>query len=218
MFRDVGFSAANAAAFCMTAAILSAAFLVSEYFQLGRGDSPFATGIRFLPWTATPILVAPLGGALVTRVGVRAVMSTGLGMQALGLGWFALLARTGLGYGELVIPLVIAGIGVSLALPAAPTAVMVTVTPSEAGKASSVLNTLQRFGGAFGVAGVSVVFARYGGLANAQTVLDGFRPALAAAAGLSLLGAVAALAAAGRPPSPQASRLPVATVPAEVTT
>jgi hypothetical protein len=63
------------------------------------------------------------------------------------------------------------------------------------GTASGVLNMLQRFGGAFGVAVVSAVFASSGNLVSAAGVLDGFRPALAVAGGLSLAGTLSALAA-----------------------
>ena len=72
------------------AAITSAAFLMSQFFQLGLGYSPLGTGLRFLPWTATPLLVAPVAGRLGDRIGVRPLMSAGMAMQAAGLGWVAL--------------------------------------------------------------------------------------------------------------------------------
>ncbi|HTU04826.1 MAG TPA: MFS transporter, partial [Trebonia sp.] len=67
LFRVRAFSAANLTAFCMSGAIFSAAFLTAQYFQLGLGYSPLATGLRLLPWTATPMVVAPLAGALADR-------------------------------------------------------------------------------------------------------------------------------------------------------
>jgi hypothetical protein len=62
LFRSRTFTAANAAAFLQSGAIFSAAFLTTEYFQLGLGYGPLATGLRLLPWTATPMVVAPLAG------------------------------------------------------------------------------------------------------------------------------------------------------------
>jgi hypothetical protein len=53
----------------MTAAFFAAAFLAMQYFQLGLGCSPPATGVRFLPWTATPMLIAPAADALADRIG-----------------------------------------------------------------------------------------------------------------------------------------------------
>ena len=64
LFRRGAFPAAVATQLCMAAAIFSAAFLTSQYFQLARHASPLGTGLRFLPWTATPLCVAPLAGWL----------------------------------------------------------------------------------------------------------------------------------------------------------
>ena len=199
LFKNRTFLAANLTAFLMIATISSAAFLVAQYFQFALGDSPLQTGLRLLPWTATPILIAPAGGALADRLGPRPVMLVGMLLQGVGLAWFALLAGTGTSYGALVIPLVIAGIGISMALPATPAASLGAVAPGDLGKASGANSTLQRFGGVFGVALVTAVFAANGHLGTATSFTNGLRPALAAAAAaLSLLGVFTSLAVARR--------------------
>jgi MFS family permease len=119
-------------------------------------------------------------------------------IQAAGLGLFALLATSGVAYAELVLPLIVAGVGISMALPVAPTVVVSAVRPQEMGKASGVNSTLQRFGSAFAIAVASAVFVTYGHIGTPATFAAGFRPALAVVAGLSLLGAVTALAAGQR--------------------
>ncbi|HET8672693.1 MAG TPA: DHA2 family efflux MFS transporter permease subunit [Thermoleophilaceae bacterium] len=198
LFADRTFAAANATAFLMTAAISAAAFLVAQYFQLGLGHSPLGAGVRLLPWTATPTLVAPVAGALSDRIGPRPIMFGGLLLQAVGLGWFALEATGGAGYGALVLPLVVAGVGISMAIPSTPAAALGAVPPSDLGIASGANSTLQRFGGVFGVAIVTAVFAAHGRLGSPAGFVAGFRPALAAAAALSLLGACTALLVRGR--------------------
>lgn len=198
LLRIRAFTAANAAGFMTMAAITSAAFLMSQFFQLGLGYSPFATGLRFLPWTATPLLVAPIAGRLADRIGARPLMATGLAMQAGGLAWVAIQITAGASYGELVLPLVIAGVGISMSIPTTPTAALGAVPPTEIGTASGVLNTLQRFGAVFGVAIVAAVFSASGHLGSASGVVAGVRPALATSAALSLLGALSALAVGGR--------------------
>jgi MFS family permease len=180
------------------AAITSAAFLMSQFFQLGLGYTPLATGLRFLPWTATPLLIAPFAGRLADRIGVRPLMSVGMAMQAGGLAWIALDITAGVSYGELVLPLVIAGVGISMTIPTTPTAALDAVPPADIGTASGVQNTLQRFGAVFGVAIITAVFSASGSLGSPAGVVAGVRPALAASAGISLLGALAALAAGGR--------------------
>jgi EmrB/QacA subfamily drug resistance transporter len=194
LLRIRAFTAANATGFMSMAAITSAAFLMSQFFQLGLGYSPLATGLRLLPWTATPLLVAPVAGRLADRLGARPLMTAGMAMQAAGLGWVALDITSGASYGELVLPLVIAGVGISMVIPTTPTATLGAVPPADMGTASGVQNTLQRFGSVFGVAIVTAVFSASGHLGSTAGVIAGVRPGLAASAGLSLAGAVAALA------------------------
>jgi EmrB/QacA subfamily drug resistance transporter len=198
LFSDRTFAAANATAFLMLAAIMGAAFLVAQYFQLALGDSPLATGLRLLPWTATPILITPAAGALSDRLGPRPLMAIGMLLQAAGLGWFALIATRGAAYGTLVMPLIIAGVGISMALPTTTAAALGAVTPAEMGKASGTNSTLQRFGGAFGVALVTAVFAAHGHLGSPSAFDSGFRPALAVAGLLSLIGAATATLVAAK--------------------
>ena len=211
LFRSRTFSAANVSAFLMSGAIFSAAFLTVQYFQLGMGYSPLATGLRLLPWTATPMLVAPAAGALADRIGARPLLVTGLALQAAGLAWVAYVASASASYAQFVAPLIIAGVGISMTLPTVATAVLGAVPPADIGRASGLNNTMQRFGGAFGVAIVTAVFAAHGHLGSAASVVSGYRPALAVSAGLSLVGAVAAVAvgrrraaAAGAAPGHQA--------------
>jgi EmrB/QacA subfamily drug resistance transporter len=197
LFRIPAFAAGNATAFLMIGALFSAAFLVSQYFQFALGYSPLATGVRLLPWTVTPMLVAPVAGALSDRVGRRPVMVAGLMLQALGLAWIAATAAsTGMNYLELVFAFLVAGTGISMALPTVPTAILSSVSPSDLGKASGTNNTMQRFGGVFAIAITSAVFAANGHLGSPANVTAGFRPALGVAATLSALAAITALAVA----------------------
>jgi len=209
LFANRAFSAATATGFLTSASVFAAAFLTAQYFQLVQADSPLQAGLRFLPYTATPLVVAPLAGAVSDRIGQRPLMAMGLAMEAIGLGWFALVATGGAGYGQLILPMLLAGIGVSMPFATAVTAAVGAVAPRDLGKASGVNSTLQRFGGAFGVATVTAVFAANGRLGTAAGFTAGFRPALAVAAGLAAVGAVTALAvrrpARGSVPIPMAA-------------
>jgi MFS family permease len=181
------------ASFIMSAAIFSAAFLTSQFFQFAAGDSPLGTGLRFLPWTATPLLVAPVAGAISDRVGARRLVVPGLVLQGAGFAWIVSLAGTSAGYASYIWPFVLAGTGISMALPCVTAAGLNAAPPALLGKASGTLNTLQQFGAVFGVAVVTAVFNSEGSLAGPAAVTSGYRPALAVAAGLSVLGAAAAL-------------------------
>ncbi len=192
LFRSGSFSAAVATQFLLAAAIYSAAFLTSQFFQFGLGDSPLGTGLRFLPWTATPMVIAPIAGAVFDKIGARPLIVPGLLMQAAGFGWIVYLAARSSAYAGYVAPFVIAGVGISMALPCVSAAGLNAVSPEALGKAAGVMNTMQQFGAVFGIAIATTVFNAHGSLAAAATITSGYRPALAVSAGLSVLGAVTA--------------------------
>jgi len=210
LFRAGGFSAAVAAGFLTGASIYTAAFLTSQYFQLGLHDSPLEAGLRFLPWTATPLLVAPLAGALSDRVGARVLLVPGLLLQAAGFAWIVALAGSPGSYARYLAPLIIAGVGVSMAIPTASAAALNAVAPGSLGKASAIFNTLRQFGAVFGIAIGTAIFNSNGSLVGRAAVTSGYRPAMAAAAGFSVLGAVVAVAIRrhAAPPSPGGSAAP----------
>ena len=193
LFRRISFTSALTTQFFLSAAIFSAAFLTSQFFQFALGDSPLVTGLRFLPWTATPLVVAPIAGALSDKVGARTLIVPGLIMQAGGFAWMVALAATSASYANFVAPFVIAGVGISMALPSVTAGGLNAVPPTLLGKAAGTLNTMQQFGAVFGVAVITVVFNGHGSLAGPAAVTSGYRPALAVAAGLSTIGALTAI-------------------------
>jgi EmrB/QacA subfamily drug resistance transporter len=201
LFRSRAFALGNATTFLMTGAIFAAGFLVTQEFQLARGYSPVSAGVRLLPFFATPMFISPIAGAVSDRIGRRPVMATGLFMQTAGFVWVAVAGSLSTSWVELDIALLIAGVGVSMALPTVPTAVLNAVAPRELGKASGINYMMQRFGAVFAIAVASAVFAAHGHLGTPASVTDGFRPALAACAGFALLAALSALAIA--PPRTQ---------------
>ena len=71
LFRQRGFTTANAVSFFMYAGLFGALFLMAQFLQTALGDSPLQAGIRLLPWTATPMVIAPIAGGLADRYGNR---------------------------------------------------------------------------------------------------------------------------------------------------
>jgi EmrB/QacA subfamily drug resistance transporter len=197
-FRARAFSAGSAAIFLQTTSLFGSIFLITQFFQVAQGNGPLGAGLRLLPWTATLFVIAPLGGALINRVGERILTAGGLLLQALGMAWIALVAAPGLPYAELVAPMLIAGCGVSLAIPATQNAVINAVKAGEIGKASGAFNMFRQLGGAFGVSILAAVFAATGSLGGARAFSSGFASALSVAAALSLLGAIVSLVLPGR--------------------
>jgi EmrB/QacA subfamily drug resistance transporter len=194
LFRARAFSAGNAAIFFMTASLFGAVFFMAQFLQIAQGEGPLEAGVRLLPWTATLFVVAPLAGARIERFGERPFVACGLLLQAAGMAWIALVATPDVAYGALVAPLVLAGTGASMTIPAAQSAVVGAVPRSQIGRASGTFSALRQLGGAFGIAILVAVFASAGDYASPSAFVDGFAPALAISAGLSLCGAVAGLA------------------------
>jgi EmrB/QacA subfamily drug resistance transporter len=193
LFGQRSFAAGNAAAFTVFAMLLALVFLMAQFLQTGLGFDPLGTGLRLLPGWATLTLIAPFAGTLIARVGERPLISGGLTVAAGGLAWIALIARTSLPYADLIAPLILAGSGASVAIPATMSAVMTSVPAKAIGQASGTLNMLRQLGGVFGIAICAAVFAARGGYASPAEFTRGFGPAMGACAGLALLGAAAAL-------------------------
>jgi EmrB/QacA subfamily drug resistance transporter len=213
-FRSRAFSAGNAAIFFTFASLFAAVFFYAQLLQTVLGYGPLGAGLRLLPWTATFMTVAPVAGALADRIGERPLMVAGLSLQAIGLGWLALIADPSLTYSQMLAPFVVAGVGVSMAIPAAQNSVVGSVAPEAIGKAAGVNSMMRELGGVFGIAVTVAVFAAAGGYASAQAFTDGFGPAIGVAAAMALTGAFAGLALPGRrraTDGPVSSRLAEAT-------
>ena len=146
-------------------------FLLAQFFQTVQGYSPFGSGLRILPWTAMPIFVAPIAGALSDRIGGRPLMALGLALQAIGLGWIAAIGSATTPYARLR-RAVRASPGIGMALFFAPVAnvVLSSVRPEEEGQASGANNAIRELGGVFGVAVLASIFAHYGGYGSGAGV------------------------------------------------
>jgi EmrB/QacA subfamily drug resistance transporter len=193
-FRSRAFSAGNAAIFFTFASLFGTVFFYAQMLQTALGYGPLGAGLRLLPYTATFMSVAPVAGALADRVGERPLLVGGLTLQAAGIGWLALIITPNLAYPRMLAPFIIAGVGVSMAIPAAQNSVVGSVASEAIGKAAGVNSMMRELGGVFGIAVAVAVFAGAGGYATAQAFVDGFAPAIGVSAGLALAGALAALA------------------------
>ncbi|MFF8014109.1 DHA2 family efflux MFS transporter permease subunit [Streptomyces sp. NPDC007929] len=193
LFRSRAFAGINAASLLMFLGMFGSIFLLSQYMQGVLGYSPTEAGLRMLPWTGMPMLVAPIAGILADRIGGRPVVATGLFLQALGLGYMAVVATADASYGSQLPALIVSGIGMALYFAPASHLVMSSVRPSEQGIASGANNALREVGGALGIAIMASIFAAQGGYETGQTFVDGMRPALVTGAAVVALAGIAAL-------------------------
>ena len=206
-FRNRTFALTNVASFLMFFGMFGSIFLLAQYFQTVQGYSPLQSGLRILPWTAMPIFIAPIAGALSDRIGGQRLMAVGLALQATGLIWIAAVSTVTTPYVDLVAPFVLSGFGMSLFFAPVANVVLSSVRRDQEGKASGATNAIRELGGVFGVAVLVSVFARAGGYATPETFVQGMTTAVYIGGVLVGVGAVAAALIKGRPAHAQAGEL-----------
>ena len=117
-----------------------------------------------------PIIVAPIAGVLADRIGGRPILATGMALQAVALGWLAVVVTPTVAYEAMVVPFILAGIGMGLFFAPIANVVLSAVHPEQEGKASGATNTIREVGGVFGVAVLAAIFSANGDYSDAGRV------------------------------------------------
>ncbi|MET8152931.1 MFS transporter [Actinoplanes sp. NPDC049668] len=193
LFRSPGFGLVSVVSLTFSAGAFGSVFLLAQFFQVAQGLSPLDAGIRTLPWTLAPMVVAPLAGVFADRLGLRNLIVAGQALLATGVLWLAFRTTADVGYGGLVVALVLAGAGMGLTFAPISTMALAGVPARVRGVASGANNTIRELGVAVGVAALASVFSSYGGYASRQSFVDGLVPAVEVGAALIAAGALAAL-------------------------
>ena len=191
-FRNRTFALSNVASLFMFFGMFGSIFFLAQFFQTVQGYTPLQSGLRILPWTAMPIFVAPIAGALSDRIGGQRLMAAGLALQAAGLAWIAAISTPTMPYTHIIGAFVISGVGMALFFAPVANVVLSSVRPDQEGKASGANNANREVGGVFGVAVLATIFSRVGGYQSAESFVHGMTTAVYVGAGLVALGALAA--------------------------
>ena len=198
-FRSRTFALANVASLLMSFGMFGSIFLLAQFFQTVQGYSPLGSGLRILPWTAMPMVVAPIAGALSDRIPAHRIIGTGLALQATGLAWIAAVSTPTTPYADMVAPFAISGIGMGMFFAPIANVVLSSVRGEEEGQASGANNAVRELGGVLGVAVLASVFSQFGGYTSGTAYVDGMNPAVYAGAAVVAFGAIAAFAIKRRP-------------------
>jgi EmrB/QacA subfamily drug resistance transporter len=199
LFRSRGFSLVNVVALTFSAGAFGSVFLLAQFFQVVQGLSPLEAGVRTLPWTMAPMVVAPLAGIFADRVGLRNLIVAGQVSLAAGVFWIAAATTTTVDYSDLVIAFVLAGIGMGLTFAPISTMALASAEENLRGVASGATNTIRELGVAVGVAVLASVFSSYGDYSSRASFVEGIVPAVMVGAAIIAAGAVVALFLPGRP-------------------
>jgi EmrB/QacA subfamily drug resistance transporter len=183
LFRSRSFPLINLSALLMSFGMFGSVFFLSQFFQTVQGYSPLSSGLRVLPWTGMPMLIAPIAGILSDRIGGKPIVTLGLGLQAVALAWIAAVSTTTTSFGTLVLPFVLGGAGMAMFFAPIASLVLGSVRRDQEGIASGVNNSLRELGGVLGIAVMGAVFSANGGYGPTatrtpgQNYVDGLIPA-----------------------------------------
>jgi EmrB/QacA subfamily drug resistance transporter len=191
-FRNRAFVVTNAVSLAMYFGMFGSIFFLSQFLQNVLHNSPLQAGVKLLAWTGATMVVSPLAGFFSERWGSRWFMVAGLGLQALALGWLAVLAGIHMSYASMIGPFVLAGSGMALVFAPAANAVLASVRIDQTGQASGATNAIRELGGVLGVAVLATVFTSSGSYVTPQTFVNGMVPAVWVGAGVLAAGALLA--------------------------
>ena len=143
VFRNASFTAANIASVFVAIGLFGGLFLMPLYLQNLRGLSAFQAGLLLLPQAFASMVGVVVGGRLVDRIGVRAVVIPGLILLTISTWLLTSLSLTTT-YGALQWALVLRGLGFGLAFQPLLVAALAEIAPRDLASASSI-NTVVRF-------------------------------------------------------------------------
>jgi EmrB/QacA subfamily drug resistance transporter len=198
LFSVRAFSVINITSFTFSVGVFGSVFLLAQFFQVVQGYSPLESGVRTMPWTMAPMVVAPIAGLIVDRVGARTLIASGQVFLAVALGWLALITTASTQYSDMVLPFILAGVGMGLTFAPSASVVMASAADADRGVASGTNNTIREVGVAMGVAVLASVFASAGSYESPARYADGLVPAVWTGAAIVAAGAVVALLLPGR--------------------
>ncbi len=196
IFRLRTITGANVVGILVGASLFSMFFFISLYMQQVLGYSAIKAGLSYLPLAVSIILSAGIASSLVTKVGFKPILATGMILIAAGLLWFSQISPPpdGSFVADILGPSLLAAVGLGFAFVPVTIAAVSGVEDREQGLASGLINTSQQVGGALGLAILAAIANSEIGTSRDPVVLtDGFASAFLVGAGFAILGLIATL-------------------------
>src|SRR5215208_2542424 len=197
IFRIKTVSGANVAGFILGTALFAMFLMLTLYMQQVLGYSAMKTGFGYLAVAGTSIVWAAVASQLVTKLGVKPVLVTGMSLLTVGLLYFTQVSVGGSYVGDLLPGFLIVAAGMGLSFVPISIAALAGVPAKDAGLASGLINTSQQIGGALGIAVLSSVAVAHttsaanAGDSQAAALTTGFHAAFWVGAAIAAVGVVA---------------------------
>jgi EmrB/QacA subfamily drug resistance transporter len=190
LFRSRQFDAINATTVLFYGALSAAGYLLIIQCQLRLGYSATQAGAALIPESVVFLLIAPLSGALVSRLGPRWLMVVGILIVAAGFVWLS-QAHPGDDYVSAILPgALLWGLGVGVAVTPLTAAVLAAVNDRDLGEASAINDAASRVGGVIAIAIVPALIGATGGTGLGHALAGGYEAAMIVMAGLCVGGAL----------------------------
>jgi len=199
IFRLQTVTGANVAGFILGSALFAMFLMLTLYMQQVLGYSAMKTGVAYLAVAGTSIFWAGLASQLVTKIGVKPVLVTGMSLLTAGIAYFTQVSVGGSYLGDLLPGFLLVAVGMAFAFVSISIAALAGVEDAEQGLASGLINTSQQIGGALGIALLSTIATTKAedgiaaGTAAPVALVDGFQAAFVVAGIVSAIGIVAAV-------------------------
>jgi EmrB/QacA subfamily drug resistance transporter len=203
IFRLRTLTGANVTGLLVGASLFSMFFFISLYMQQVLGYDALKAGVSYLPLALAIIVSAGVASQLVTKLGFKPVLVTGLVLIALGLVWLAQVPVRGDYVFDLLGPMLLAATGLGFAFVPVTIAAVSGVSSDDSGLASGLINTSQQVGGALGLAILAAIAnsrtsdvmssAQGDSAALPRALTEGFQAAFLTGTAFAVLGIVAAL-------------------------
>ncbi len=200
IFRIRTLTGANVVGLMVGGSLFSMFFFISLYMQQVLGFSAIKAGLAYLPLSVLIIGSAAIGGQLVTRVGYKPVLASGMAFIVAGLVWFSQISVGGSFAGDVLVPSMLAAVGLGFSFVTTTIAAVSGVEEKEAGLASGLINTSQQIGGALGLAILATIansrtddVMASGGSSLPNALTEGFQAAFLGGAVIAAIGFFATL-------------------------
>ena len=195
IFRIKTVSGANVAGFILGTALFSMFLMLTLYMQQVLHFSALKTGVAYLAVAGTSIVWATVASQLVTKIGVKTVLVTGMSLLTVGLLYFTQVSVDGSYVGDLLPGFLVIAMGMAFSFVAISIAALAGVEAKDAGLASGLINTSQQIGGALGIAVLSSVAVSHthSGEGASQALTNGFHAAFWVGAAIAAVGVLASI-------------------------
>ena len=213
IFRRRTLTGANVVGLLLGTMLVGMFFLLTLYQQDVLGYSPLRTGVHNLAIALTVIAASAVSQSLVTRIGVKPVLTAGLVLLGAGFAYYTQISPNGSYVTDLLPGFLMTGTGLGFSFVPISIAALGGITNKEAGLASGLITTSQQIGGGIGLAVLSTVSTTRtnnllaSGVAPAVALTDGFRLAFSVGVGIAIAAVVTTLVVLrGRDVRPERAR------------